>query len=1352
MDVCTDENQQLLKQLIPFLLLHIALLIKLSIIDRYLKPFPKVNFSPLLTQLIQEFQQILSLNLSKMLPDLSYTKIADMFDGRLFAFTLYTIMDKTQNFRLDTDTYNILKRSFVLYAEQTMDDNVLVDALEQMILTKNITFGDDTSLIENTTVIKRITTLTKISNPLIDTYLQPISSEIVFTDVENHSSMPEYKGKFHWHVYKEVGSEIDRVRDNSMGNKSKNYRFRTKNTQLYYQYMTLYGKSLTSRDIKDSNSKIVLPTLVINTNGNDKQDRQKKIHKTKAEKIIEGNDKKKNDKRVHDESERMTTIESMLKRLPNNNFIQSLEIIDNHLPSFQSKRLEILKLKLVVQRKYLKYLKQQIKPTCLEQLQIGYFATLTEIAHLENSSNNPWNEKEKYMKELIDDNDLAGDKWFRFQMNTINSRVPRLENGKADPRVADFIPDDWQVEFLNAVDQKQSIIIVAPTASGKTYASYYAMKSVIKEDDIGICVYVAPTKALVNQVSATIYSKFGAVFGVFTRDYRTNVENSRILVTIPQCFEILLLSPQHQQWCNKIRYVIFDEIHCMSGEADSDVWEKNMLLINCPMIVLRDIRFISYNERMADLNKYLYSEKQLHPIHPIQIMDSKQLIDRGCLPKDFALSPKETLQLSDAIQKTSEIASNVTHETHSSVSKYFANDWIMERWKCNDYSRSVCNNFQSIVKEKGVERIDSIITNLNEVNPSLNANYPEGKKMSTLIVDFVLTLREKNLLPCIVFSDSRHLVELMAESVSSYFEQQENHLRETKYKTQIQQIEKRLLQTEKNRKLVMKRTSKSSATGNAGNDNRPEKIENDENELHLSGIEQDLLYGVLPECTLANTRDCDKELVDSLITRASNDNSTLVKYMRRGVAYHHAGLANKGRIAVEALYRNRYVQIVFSTSTLALGIHMPTKSVGFLKDSIYLDALQYRQSSGRAGRRGFDVEGHVIFIDIPLSKIRHLTISAIPNIHPHFPTSVTFWMRLLHLYSKSQDKQDAKNRVLVALECSFASSTSKHILIDIQTRYHCLYTLEFLHRLNLIDLNGHLMGLAGLSTHLHYFEPSNILLIYLMDTHLFHSIQSDDTIITVLAYLFTHLPWHISDQQYQQLIAVRREKTFNSKLFLSPITEEFRQRITSFNDIVKDVYGYYIENVIIELRKRIKNENILPFSDVSFHPSTNENFDNGSFEYNLHHHHSQQQSKTSISPFAGISGLTHQTFMTNYNGLSWDLAYDLDLSNKIVPFVNIDSVDHTGQSYRLNSYAYDFFRHGNEESLISENQLERGDAYNVLLDFRLVLSSIKTSLEIIIDCEKVSTDLQFFKPLYEKIQRVEQIYSNNFYNQYPGRN
>jgi hypothetical protein len=191
-----------------------------------------------------------------------------------------------------------------------------------------------------------------------------------------------------------------------------------------------------------------------------------------------------------------------------------------------------------------------------------------------------------------------------------------------------------------------------------------------------------------------------------------------------------------------------------------------------------------------------------------------------------------------------------------------------------------------------------------------------------------------------------------------------------------------------------------------------------------------------------------------------------------------------------------------------MGIHMPTKTVAFISDSIFLDALSYRQSSGRAGRRGFDIQGNIVFIDIPIPKIRHLIISAIPDIRAHSPTSVTFLMRLLQLCSNGKDKKDAVNRSLIALECPFISQfpTKRH-LVDLQTRFHCLHTLDFLYRIHLINGKGDLIGLAGLSTHLHYNEPANILLVYLINAELFHRLTDKVDIVSTLARLFTNMPW-----------------------------------------------------------------------------------------------------------------------------------------------------------------------------------------------------------------------------------------------------
>lgn len=85
--------------------------------------------------------------------------------------------------------------------------------------------------------------------------------------------------------------------------------------------------------------------------------------------------------------------------------------------------------------------------------------------------------------------------------------------------------------------------------------------------------------------------------GVFTRDYRKNIRNcqviyvvfssySQILVTVPSCLEILLThGVEDPFWAHKLKYVIFDEVHSI-GSDEGDVWERLLLLIECPCIDL----------------------------------------------------------------------------------------------------------------------------------------------------------------------------------------------------------------------------------------------------------------------------------------------------------------------------------------------------------------------------------------------------------------------------------------------------------------------------------------------------------------------------------------------------------------------------------------------------------------------------------------------------------------------------------------------------------------------------------------------------------------------------------------------
>ena len=104
---------------------------------------------------------------------------------------------------------------------------------------------------------------------------------------------------------------------------------------------------------------------------------------------------------------------------------------------------------------------------------------------------------------------------------------------------------------------------------------------------------------------------------------------------------------------------------------------------------------------------------------------------------------------------------------------------------------------------------------------------------------------------------------------------------------------------------------------------------------------------------------------DSEITK------TLAKFVSRGVAFHHAGLASSSREIVENSFRKGVIKLLTATPTLAAGVNLPARRVVIASilryDSEYgrnlpISVLEYKQLCGRAGRPQYDTTGEAIIV------------------------------------------------------------------------------------------------------------------------------------------------------------------------------------------------------------------------------------------------------------------------------------------------------------------------------------------------------------------------------------------------------
>jgi ATP-dependent RNA helicase HelY len=122
-------------------------------------------------------------------------------------------------------------------------------------------------------------------------------------------------------------------------------------------------------------------------------------------------------------------------------------------------------------------------------------------------------------------------------------------------------------------------------------------------------------------------------------------------------------------------------------------------------------------------------------------------------------------------------------------------------------------------------------------------------------------------------------------------------------------------------------------------------------------------------------RDEIRQVVDARCADIPDEDLAVLGYwdwadaLERGVAAHHAGLLPTFKEVVEELFSRGLIKAVFATETLALGINMPARSVVLEKlvkwnGETHADITpgEYTQLTGRAGRRGIDVEGHGVVV------------------------------------------------------------------------------------------------------------------------------------------------------------------------------------------------------------------------------------------------------------------------------------------------------------------------------------------------------------------------------------------------------
>ena len=156
--------------------------------------------------------------------------------------------------------------------------------------------------------------------------------------------------------------------------------------------------------------------------------------------------------------------------------------------------------------------------------------------------------------------------------------------GGLDPAVIFPFPlDDFQLEAIDALNQGHSVVVSAPTGSGKTLIGEYAIYRALAHGQK--VFYTTPLKALSNQKLRDFRDQFGADnVGLMTGDLSVNREASIVVMTT-EIFRNMLYAEadERDDPLAEVEAVVLDECHYMNDSQRGTVWEES--IIHCPPAV-----------------------------------------------------------------------------------------------------------------------------------------------------------------------------------------------------------------------------------------------------------------------------------------------------------------------------------------------------------------------------------------------------------------------------------------------------------------------------------------------------------------------------------------------------------------------------------------------------------------------------------------------------------------------------------------------------------------------------------------------------------------------------------------------
>jgi hypothetical protein len=544
--------------------------------------------------------------------------------------------------------------------------------------------------------------------------------------------------------------------------------------------------------------------------------------------------------------------------------------------------------------------------------------------------------------------------------------------------------DPWQINVVNNIDKSISSIISAPTSAGKTVLSGYATTK-------GKTLIVVPTDALAWQMASYIGGILNADIPIVTQTYQSLPKRDLMIELINSAKAIVGTAETIVDYLpllnTKFDWVIFDEIH-MIGKPEGSSMEIIAKMFNdIPFLALsatignldyltdwfqslnkeRKLENIVCDKRFFNLQKLYYNtdKNDLTILHPLSLVKLEEFKDRTILTKSLQPTPLDTWNLYIKFRKL-----YYNELGNLEYTLYFDKDERIQLSKANKFFSDM---IQFMVDNYNENNINEIITSFKNIKISTSEEVN--------LVKLAFLLKNDDRLPAIIFQKNTvaclRMVRQFAKIINEMEDKEFPRLQAQRLKEQ-----KKARRIEKTKEIPDEKKSDETS--------KKEQKKFLDPKIIIDEFIPTAMQEPTPEYNINHQQYFTEGNIETWVMElkkyfpnTGDEYHFIIKLLWRGVGVYTKGLPDPYLRLVQGLASKKQLAIVFSDMSLVFGVSMPFRSVVIYRDNIIeddLDPMLYHQMAGRAGRRGLDKKGNIIFAGYNWKRIEELSICPIPNI------------------------------------------------------------------------------------------------------------------------------------------------------------------------------------------------------------------------------------------------------------------------------------------------------------------------------------------------------------------------------------